>query len=72
DIIDARWGNQLHMPLHVVGYYLNPQIHYSSGFKVAYELKKIIENSYLITKMDVQLEDFKTRKEFFDSKRAQN
>ncbi|XLR00269.1 hypothetical protein S83_066467, partial [Arachis hypogaea] len=80
DIIDARWDNQLHRPLHAAGYYLNPQIHYSSGFKIAYELKKqfyacmerMTRNSDLITKMDVQLEDFKTRKEFFDSKVAQN
>ncbi|XLS90752.1 hypothetical protein HN51_066760 [Arachis hypogaea] len=80
DIIDARWGNQLHRPLHAAGYYLNPQIHYSSGFKIAYELKKqfyacmerMTGNPDLITKMDVQLEDFKTRKEFFGSKVAQN
>ncbi|XLR54552.1 hypothetical protein HN51_022849 [Arachis hypogaea] len=80
DIIDARWGNQLHRPLHDAGYYLNPQIHYSSGFKIAYELKKqfyacmerMTENPDLITKMDVQLEDFKTQKEFFGSKVAQN
>ncbi|XLU50306.1 hypothetical protein S245_045120, partial [Arachis hypogaea] len=76
DIIDARWGNQLHRPLHAAGYYLNPQIHYSSGFKITYELKKqfyacmekMTGNPDLITKMDVQLEDFKTRKEFFGSK----
>ncbi|XLS86715.1 hypothetical protein HN51_036881 [Arachis hypogaea] len=80
DIIDARWGNQLHRPLHAAGYYLNPQIHYSSSFKIAYELKKqfyacmerMTGNPDLITKMDVQLEDFKTRKEFFGSKIAQN
>ncbi|XLR35127.1 hypothetical protein S83_063027, partial [Arachis hypogaea] len=69
DIIDARWGNQLHRPLHAAGYYLNPQIHYSSGFKIAYELKKqfyacmerMTGNPDLITKMD-----------FFGSKVAQN
>ncbi|XP_020978044.1 uncharacterized protein LOC107636234 [Arachis ipaensis] len=80
DIFYARWGNQFYRPLHAAGYYLNPQIHYSSGFKIAYELKKqfyacmerMTGNPNLITKMDVQLEDFKTRKEFFGSKVAQN
>eukprot|EP00253_Pinus_taeda_P002338 PITA_02338 len=28
DIIDARWDRQLHPPLHVVGYFLNPQYFY--------------------------------------------
>ncbi|XLS59572.1 hypothetical protein HN51_009327, partial [Arachis hypogaea] len=61
-------------------YYLNSQIHYSFGFKVAYELKKqfyacmkrMTGNQDIITKMDVQLEDFKTRKDFFGSKVAHN
>ncbi|XLR50385.1 hypothetical protein S83_001057, partial [Arachis hypogaea] len=47
-----------------------------SYFKVASELKekfyacmeRITENPDLITKMDVQLEDFNNRKEFFGSK----
>ncbi|XLR38922.1 hypothetical protein HN51_026091, partial [Arachis hypogaea] len=76
DIIDARWGNQFHRLLHDVDYYLNPQIYYSYGFKIVYELKKqfyscmerMIGKPDLITKMDVQLEDFKTQKEFFGSK----
>ncbi|XLR15900.1 hypothetical protein S83_043838, partial [Arachis hypogaea] len=42
-------------------YYLNPQIHYSSSFKIAYELKKqfyacmerMTGNPDLITKMDL-------------------
>ncbi|XP_016191837.1 uncharacterized protein LOC107632684 [Arachis ipaensis] len=40
DIIDARWDKQLFKPLHVAGYYLNPQIHYSPNFKVEYDVKK--------------------------------
>ncbi|XLS90385.1 hypothetical protein HN51_066393, partial [Arachis hypogaea] len=35
-------------------------------------MERMIGNPDLITKMDVQLEDFKTRKEFFGSKVAQN
>ncbi|XLR39594.1 hypothetical protein S83_024254, partial [Arachis hypogaea] len=61
DIIDVRWDNQLHRPLHVAGYYLNPQTHYSFSFKKQFYacMKRMTKNSYLITKMDVQLEDFK-------------
>jgi len=29
-IIDHRWDCQLHHPLHVVGYYLNPRIYYTN------------------------------------------
>eukprot|EP00253_Pinus_taeda_P001833 PITA_01833 len=27
-IIDERWNNQLHRPIHATGYFLNPQYHY--------------------------------------------
>eukprot|EP00253_Pinus_taeda_P027500 PITA_27500 len=29
-IIDERWNNQLHRPIHVAGYFLNPQYHYKA------------------------------------------
>ncbi|XP_058772012.1 uncharacterized protein LOC131645828 [Vicia villosa] len=32
-IIDERWDNQLHRPLHATTYYLNPQFHYEDDFK---------------------------------------
>ncbi|XP_068463716.1 uncharacterized protein [Phaseolus vulgaris] len=32
-IIDARWDNQLHRPLHAAAYYLNPQFHYEPEFR---------------------------------------
>lgn len=32
-IIDARWDNQLHRPLYVAAYYLNPQFHYEPEFR---------------------------------------
>ncbi|VFQ89725.1 unnamed protein product, partial [Cuscuta campestris] len=38
-VIDLRWNKQLHRPLHAAGYYLNPRMHYSPGFKVDYEVK---------------------------------
>lgn len=31
-IIDARWASQLSRHLHAAAYYLNPAIHYNSGF----------------------------------------
>ena len=27
-IIDERWNNQLHRPIHAAGYFLNPRFHY--------------------------------------------
>ncbi|XP_052736558.1 uncharacterized protein LOC108336843 [Vigna angularis] len=32
-IIDARWDNQLHRPLHAAAYYLNPHFHYEPNFR---------------------------------------
>eukprot|EP00253_Pinus_taeda_P014717 PITA_14717 len=29
-IIDERWNNQLHRPMHAVGYFLNPRYHYKA------------------------------------------
>jgi hypothetical protein len=40
EIIDQRWDNQLHRPLHAAGYYLNPELHYSLDFKADWEVKK--------------------------------
>ncbi|KAH9291633.1 hypothetical protein KI387_043179, partial [Taxus chinensis] len=28
EIIDNRWNNQLHRPIHAAGYFLNPRYHY--------------------------------------------
>ena len=33
EIIDQRWNNQLHRPLHAAAYYLNPQLHYEPNFR---------------------------------------
>eukprot|EP00253_Pinus_taeda_P008053 PITA_08053 len=30
EIIDNKWNNQLHHPIHVVGYFLNPKYHYKN------------------------------------------
>eukprot|EP00253_Pinus_taeda_P021403 PITA_21403 len=29
-IVDERWNNQLHRPIHAAGYFLNPQYHYKA------------------------------------------
>ena len=34
DIIDRRWQNQLHRPIHVVAYYFSPTYHFLPNFKV--------------------------------------
>ena len=28
EIIDHRWNNKLHRPIHATGYFLNPRYHY--------------------------------------------
>ena len=38
--IDARWTLQLHRPLHVAGYYLNPQLRYGDKFSNVDEVRK--------------------------------
>ncbi|KAF1896197.1 hypothetical protein Lal_00027263 [Lupinus albus] len=40
EIIDQRWDNQLHRPLHATGYYLNPKLHYDPNFKADVEVKR--------------------------------
>eukprot|EP00253_Pinus_taeda_P008369 PITA_08369 len=30
EIIDNRWNNQLHHPIHAAGYFLNPKYHYKA------------------------------------------
>ncbi|WKA11308.1 hypothetical protein VitviT2T_028819 [Vitis vinifera] len=63
--IDARWTPQLHRPLHVVGYYLNPQLRYGDKFSNVDEVRKgLFEcmNSMLDyqerLKADIQLDSY--------------
>ena len=37
-VIDERWNNTLHRPIHVVGIYLNPAFSYSYGFRFDVEV----------------------------------
>ncbi|KAK4260115.1 hypothetical protein QN277_003272 [Acacia crassicarpa] len=73
DVIDARWERQLHRPLHVAGYYLNPKQHYSPTFKVDYEVKiglydciqRMVADKALQRLIDGQLKEFKHRRGLF-------
>ena len=38
--IDARWTLQLHRPLYVTGYYLNPQLQHEDKFSNVDEVRK--------------------------------
>ncbi|XP_028065080.1 uncharacterized protein LOC114268155 [Camellia sinensis] len=38
--IDARWTPQLHRPIYVAGYYLNPQLRYRDSFSNVEEVKQ--------------------------------
>ena len=75
NIIDERWDKQLHRPLHVAGYFLNPQLHYSFGFKVDLEVKRglydcltrIVADPNEQCKIDLQLDDFKKQTSLFSS-----
>eukprot|EP00253_Pinus_taeda_P017010 PITA_17010 len=37
-VIDERWNNTLHRPIHVAGIYLNPAFSYSCGFRFDVEV----------------------------------
>ncbi|XP_019420754.1 PREDICTED: uncharacterized protein LOC109330944 [Lupinus angustifolius] len=75
EIIDQRWDNQLHRPLHAAGYYLNPKLHYAPNFKVDVEVKRglydcltrMVGNIEEIGKTDDHFEDFKNKTKFFGS-----
>uniref|UniRef100_A0A151UIM8 DUF659 domain-containing protein n=1 Tax=Cajanus cajan TaxID=3821 RepID=A0A151UIM8_CAJCA len=66
-IIDERWDKQLHKPLHAADYFLNPQMHYRSGFKADLEVKRglmdcltrMVKDEDEQTLIDVQIDDFK-------------
>nr|GEU70905.1 zf-BED domain-containing protein [Tanacetum cinerariifolium] len=76
DIIDRRWENQLQMPLHVAGYYLNPQMQHnledvlfnkSTFYKC---LETMCGDENLSKKIDLQLDLFKKSKGLFNCSTA--
>jgi hypothetical protein len=70
NIVDARWELQLHRPLHVAAYYLNPHYHYNPNFKVNANIKiglyqcleRMVPNASERCKIDLQLESFNDAK----------
>ncbi|XP_042005556.1 uncharacterized protein LOC121754247 [Salvia splendens] len=42
EIIDARWNDQLHRPLHAAGHYLNPKVFYAN-VKGVYECSEVMD-----------------------------
>jgi hypothetical protein len=49
DLIDKRWDEQLDSPLYAAGYFLNPQFHYSPGFRDDINVKRGLD--HCITRM---------------------
>ncbi|XP_057838277.2 uncharacterized protein LOC131048360 [Cryptomeria japonica] len=45
DIIDRRWHNQLHRPIHAAAYYLNPSFRFRADFKADEE---VLSGLYLV------------------------
>ncbi|GJZ27990.1 zf-BED domain-containing protein [Tanacetum coccineum] len=72
DIIDQRWENQLQRPLHVAGYYLNPQMQHNSedvlfNKSTFYKcLETMCGDENLSKKIDLQLDLFKKSKGLFN------
>jgi len=66
-IIDQRWNNQLHRPLHAVAYYLNSQLHYQPNFRnddaevkegLYICMRRLVNDVAEWTKINLQLTDF--------------
>ncbi|KAL5158769.1 hypothetical protein HKD37_15G043169 [Glycine soja] len=55
------WDNQLHKPLHVVAYYLNPEMHYGSNFKVDLEVKKGMIACIVVVFFSWLIQNWRTR-----------
>ncbi|XP_059078163.1 uncharacterized protein LOC131876717 [Cryptomeria japonica] len=55
DIIDRRWHNQLHRPIHAAAYYLNPSFRFRADFKADEE---VLSGLYSVVQwMDFLIED---------------
>ncbi|XP_042396596.1 uncharacterized protein LOC121986716 [Zingiber officinale] len=73
-IIDERWENQFHHPLHAIGYFLNPVYQYSPDFEAdsrvkngLYDcMKRMIDDQDVRSVIHEQLESFKKAKGLFD------
>ncbi|XP_042424116.1 uncharacterized protein LOC122011797 [Zingiber officinale] len=72
-IINERWKNQLHHPLHAAGYFLNPVYQYSLDFEADSRVKnglydcmeRMIDDRDVRSAIHAQLESFKKAKGLF-------
>ncbi|GFY88794.1 hypothetical protein Acr_06g0007340 [Actinidia rufa] len=73
DIIDKRWESQLHHPLHVAAYFLNPHFHYSPNFQPDAEIKiglynclvRMVPDANERVTIDLQMDAFKSARGLF-------
>ncbi|XP_058766470.1 uncharacterized protein LOC131640081 [Vicia villosa] len=74
EIIGETWDTYSHSPLHAAGYFLNPQIHYSSGFRNDIKVKlgllhcitRMVPDPEERSKIATQLEEFDKHANNFD------
>uniref|UniRef100_A0A803KPS5 DUF659 domain-containing protein n=1 Tax=Chenopodium quinoa TaxID=63459 RepID=A0A803KPS5_CHEQI len=73
DIVDERWENQLHKPLHAAAYFLNPQFQYKPDFQANADIKiglynclqRMVSDPDERMMIDLQMDAFKNAKELF-------
>ncbi|CAO2826127.1 unnamed protein product [Amaranthus hypochondriacus] len=73
DIVDERWADQLHRPLHAAAYYLNPQFQYSPTFQASADIKiglynclqRMVPDADERLKIDLQMDAFKNARGLF-------
>ncbi|XP_057836733.1 uncharacterized protein LOC131046914 [Cryptomeria japonica] len=56
-IIDRRWTNQLHQPIHAFAYFLNPKFYFSDSFKADEEVMAGVIASIDKMTLDAELRD---------------
>ncbi|XP_022635871.1 uncharacterized protein LOC106758329 [Vigna radiata var. radiata] len=74
-IIDARWNNQLHRPLHAAAYFLNPHFHYEPNFRsddgrevkegLYFCMRRLIPDMAERRKINLQIVEFHNARELF-------
>lgn len=73
EIVDERWVDQLHRPLHAAAYFLNPQFQYSADFQVSADIKiglynclqRMVPDPDERMLIDLQMDAFKNAKGLF-------
>ena len=73
DIIDERWEDQLHRPLHAAAYFLNPQFQYKPDFQANADIKiglynclqRMVSDPDERMMIDLQMDAFKNARGLF-------